>query len=205
MTTSLPSGLRERKKARTRAAIRAHAMRLFREQGYAATTVDQIAEAAEVSQSTFFRYFPTKEDVVLTDDYDPLIVAAVRAQPPEVSPIAAIRNGIHEVYETITDEDWERERERQRIMQDAPELRARAMQQILDVIRLIGEAVADRAGLPADDFTARVLSGAVLGAALSALPGGVTGLYDRVDLVHVDRALDLLEAGLPLDGSRGRP
>jgi hypothetical protein len=47
-------------------------MRLFEEQGYAATAVDQIAEAAEVSQSTLFRYFPTKEDVVLTDDFDPL-------------------------------------------------------------------------------------------------------------------------------------
>jgi transcriptional regulator GlxA family with amidase domain len=53
-------GLRERKKTKTRAAIREHALRLFREQGYEATTVEQIAEAAEVSHSTFFRYFPTK-------------------------------------------------------------------------------------------------------------------------------------------------
>src|SRR5262249_44921406 len=78
--------LRERKKAKTRAAIQQHALRLFREQGYAATTVEQIAAAAEISPSTFFRYFPTKEDVVLYDDLDPLLIAAFDAQPPELSP-----------------------------------------------------------------------------------------------------------------------
>src|SRR5919198_3405569 len=85
-------GLRERKKARTRAAIREHALRLFREQGYEATTVEQIAEAAEVSPSTFFRYFPTKEDVVMVDDIDPMMVAAFNAEPPDTPPLRALRN-----------------------------------------------------------------------------------------------------------------
>ncbi|HZC12209.1 MAG TPA: TetR family transcriptional regulator, partial [Mycobacterium sp.] len=58
-------GLRERKKIRTRETIRREAFRLIQENGYAATTVEQIAEAAEVSPSTFFRYFPTKESVLL--------------------------------------------------------------------------------------------------------------------------------------------
>jgi hypothetical protein len=69
--------MRERKKARTRAAIREHALRLFREHGYGATTVEQIAEAAEVSPATFYRYFPTKEDVVLDNDASPLFEATV--------------------------------------------------------------------------------------------------------------------------------
>src|ERR1039458_4795736 len=67
-------GLRERKRARTRAEIQGHALRLFRQQGYEATTVHQIIEEAEVSESTFFRYFPTKAEVVLFDGMDALIV-----------------------------------------------------------------------------------------------------------------------------------
>ena len=86
-----PMGLRERKKAKTRAAIRQHALRLFREQGYSATTVEQIAAAAEVSPATFFRYYPTKEDVVLQDDMDVVTLAALEAQPAGLGPIAAMR------------------------------------------------------------------------------------------------------------------
>jgi len=59
-------GLRERKKQRTRETIVAVATRLFVEQGYDATTTAQIADAAEVSSSTFFKYFPTKADVVFS-------------------------------------------------------------------------------------------------------------------------------------------
>src|SRR3954467_13009256 len=99
-------GLRERKKARTRAAIREHAMRLFEEQGYAATTVDQIAEAADVSPSTFFRYFPSKEDVALSDEFDPLIIAAMRNQPAGLDPIETIRRAIKAALAEISDADW---------------------------------------------------------------------------------------------------
>ena len=197
MTSSLPTGLRERKKAKTRAAIREHAMRLFEEQGYAATTVDQIAEAADVSQSTFFRYFPTKEETVLADDYDPLIVAALRAQPPEMNPIEAIRRSINAVFDQISDEDWERERQRQRLFFSVPELRARAMQQYIETMAMVGEVVAARAGLPPGDFSARVLAGAVIGAALAAVPNGMAA-FERADFNRLDDALNLLQAGLPL-------
>jgi AcrR family transcriptional regulator len=197
-TSSAPAGLRERKKARTKAAIRDHAMRLFEEQGYAATTVDQIAAAADVSPSTFFRYFPTKEDTVLADDYDPLIVAAIRAQPADLHPIETIRRSIVEVFQSISEAEWQREQQRQRLFMAVPELRSRAMQQYLDTIRMLGRAVAERAGLPADDFSSRVMAGAVIGAAMAAAPDGMLSSYERHDLGRVDEALKLLESGLPL-------
>ena len=167
MTSSPPAGLRERKKARTRAAIREHAMRLFEHQGYAATTVDQIAEAADVSQSTFFRYFPTKEDVVLSDDYDPIMVAALRAEPAELPPLEALRRSVRKLFGQFTDEQWAQERRRQQLIRTVPELRMRTQQQFADSITLLAEVVAERAGRPADDFSARVLAGAVIGAALA--------------------------------------
>jgi AcrR family transcriptional regulator len=194
----MPTGLRERKKARTRAAIREHAMRLFEEQGYAATTIDQIAAAADVSQSTFFRYFPTKEDTVLTDDYDPLIAAAMRAQPPDLSPVEAVRRAITEVFESISEADWKLEQRRQRLFLGVPELRARAMQQYADTIEMLSHVVAERAGLPPDDFSSRVLAGAVIGAAMAGAPGGMMTTYERGDIGRVDDALRLLQAGLPI-------
>src|ERR1700741_5306881 len=97
--TDQPLGLRERKKIKTRQAIRREAFRLIEENGYAATTVEQIADAADVSPSTFFRYFPSKESLLLADDLDPLVMAAFDAQPPELSPSQAIRRA----YETTMD------------------------------------------------------------------------------------------------------
>lgn len=93
---------RQRKKNATRDRIRASALRLFREQGYDATTVEQIAAAAGVSHMTFFRYFPAKEDVALSDGYDPLI-AAMLAQTPAAWPLierirAVLARGLREVY-----------------------------------------------------------------------------------------------------------
>ncbi len=98
---------RQRKKTATRDRIRATALRLFSEQGYDATTVEQIAAAAGVSHMTFFRYFPAKEDVALSDGYDPLI-ASVIAQTPASWPLikrirAALVDGLRQVYEADRD------------------------------------------------------------------------------------------------------
>ena len=112
-------------------------MRLFREQGWEQTTVEQIAEAAEVSPSTFFRYFPTKEDVVLLDEYDGLIVEAFRAQPPELTPLQAMRKALTEVFANLTPREREEENERLRLSREVPELRAALLDELIRTMRLI--------------------------------------------------------------------
>jgi AcrR family transcriptional regulator len=192
MTSSPPAGLRQRKKAKTRTAIRDAAMTLFEEQGYAATTVDQIAEAAEVSQSTFFRYFPTKEAVVLTDDYDAAIVDAIRAQPPGKSPVDVLLDALRSVFLTLSDQEWADEQRRQRLFREVPELRARAMQQTADVLELLGAVLAERAGRPAGDLGSRVLAGAMIGVVLAVLPPGAPRRYSRFDFDRLEEGMAAL-------------
>jgi AcrR family transcriptional regulator len=190
-------GLRERKKARTRAAIREHALRLFREQGYYATTVEQIAEAAEVSPSTFFRYFPTKEDVVLQDDFDVLGMETFQAQPAEMSPVAAFRAATAQMLSTLTPEEVDRFRETTALTMTVPEVRARALDEFARTIEQIAAAVAQRTGRSPDDFMVRNLAGAVVGVIMSAtMPWEEMPTADMFE--RIDTALANLEAGFPL-------
>jgi AcrR family transcriptional regulator len=194
-------GLRERKKARTRAAIRQHALRLFREQGYEATTVDQIADAADVSPSTFFRYFPTKEDVVLQDDIDVLAIEAFEAQPAELSPVAAFRAAARAAFASFGEEELARLRETTALILTVPELRAKAMDEFARTITVIAEAAARRSGRDPDDFAVRNLAGAVVGVIMAAtMPWSDWADQPPGDdmLGRIDAALAHLEAGLPL-------
>ena len=189
-------GLRERKKAKTRAAIREHALRLIIKQGYDATTVEQIAEAAEVSPSTFFRYFPTKEDVVLQDDLDLLWMDAFRAQPPGLSPIAAMRAALHEGFANMSEADMAVLRETMDLAA-IPAIRARMLDELGRTTQLLASAIAERTGRAEDDFAVLTVAGAVLGVAMSAW---FTTANDDVEAFadKYERGLALLEAGLPL-------
>jgi AcrR family transcriptional regulator len=192
-----PTGLRERKKARTRAAIQQHALRLFQEQGYSATTVDQIAAAAEISPSTFFRYFPTKEATVLYDPFDPVLIAAALAQPAELSPIAALRATADTIREQIGEEEWERERRRERLVFQEPELRSAIMDQFAAGIDLLAGLAAQRTGRAPDDFEVRNWAGAVVGVIMAAFLGAAAD-PDADTLLILDQAMAHLESGLPL-------
>ncbi|GAB2699990.1 TetR/AcrR family transcriptional regulator [Kitasatospora kifunensis] len=86
-------GRREQNKRRTHDALVSAAGRLFREQGYEATTVRDIALAAGVGERTFFRYFPSKESLVLQQvkELIPLLVDRIGARPAAEPPLAALR------------------------------------------------------------------------------------------------------------------
>ena len=190
-------GLRERKKAKTRAAIREQALRLFREQGYQGTTVEQIAAAAEISPATFFRYFPTKEDVVLQDDVDVLTMAAFDAQPPGLSPVAAVRAAAAATFAALSAEEMARFRETTELTLSVPEIRARAVDEFTRSIDVLAVALARRTGAAPDDFAVRNLAGAIVGVIMAAvLPAKAEPGADMFQAI--DAALAHLEAGLPV-------
>ncbi|UYQ61921.1 TetR family transcriptional regulator [Streptomyces peucetius] len=103
MTTAEPTGLRARKKQRTRDALVRVALELFTTRGYERTTVDEIADAVEVSQRTFFRYFASKEEVAFAvqEIVESHYVAALRGRPAEEGPLEALRNAVFEAWDTI--------------------------------------------------------------------------------------------------------
>ncbi|WP_446030838.1 acyl-CoA-like ligand-binding transcription factor [Paenibacillus tyrfis] len=190
-------GLRERKKAKTMAVVQMHALRLFRELGYNATTVEQIAEAAEISPSTFFRYFPTKEDVLLRDNYDPVLVDAFEAQPSHLSPLQAVRGAMVSAIADMSADELATMRERNELIMTVPELRAASLNSLTQTMQLIAELAAKRTGREPDDAAVRTFAGAIIGVNISVM------LYyaehpDADFAVLLDEALSKLEAGLLL-------
>ncbi|HEY2792013.1 MAG TPA: TetR family transcriptional regulator [Micromonosporaceae bacterium] len=191
------AGLRERNRARTRADIRAAALRLIVDQGYAATTVDQIAKAADVSPSTFFRYFPTKEDAVLTDDYDAPMVDVFRAQPKDISALAAFRTAIGQIFGGLTDEERAQESVRLRVIFSVPELRDRMLGAFADSIVMLSELIAEHSGRSPEDPAVLHMAGAVVGVAMTAMVRA-SGNPQADPLALIDEAIEALAAGLPL-------
>lgn len=192
--------LRERKKLRTRRAIQDHALRLFGEQGYDATTVEQIAAAAEISPSTFFRYFPTKEDVVVTDEYDPIMAEVFRSQPAGLSPIEALRGTLREIMPLMFDEDLRVIRTRMRLVAEVPALRARTFESMREGTHaVLSDLVAERTGRDRGDPEIEAFNWAVLGVMQAAIHQWLEGPPGDDDLpAMIDRNLEFLSRGCPL-------
>ena len=160
--------LRERKKIQTRAAIRRAALELFAERGYAETTIDQIAEAADVSPRTFYRYFGVKEAVLLSDDHIPPIVTAFAEAPAELPIVAAYRHAVAEVFGGLSPAEREDAAAGQRLMYEVPEARGLLYTEYVQLIGFIADAMQHRPDAPTDPLERRVIAGAIVGVLISA-------------------------------------
>ncbi|MFI5678838.1 TetR/AcrR family transcriptional regulator [Streptomyces cellulosae] len=188
-------GLRERKKIKTRTAIRDATYALIEEQGYDTTTIEQIAERAEVSPSTVFRYFPTKEDIVLTDEHDPLLLEELRSRPADEPWTASLRYVLRKAIDLGATEKPEVIRMRSRLMAEVPAVRSRMMESMSVTGELLAGAVAERTGREQNSLEVRVYTMSLIGGLAEVSRYWAENDF-RDDLrTLLDRALDVFEHG----------
>lgn len=188
MTPEPEPDWRQRKKTATRDRIQTCALRLFHEQGYDATTVEQIATAAGVSHMTFFRYFPSKEDVALSDSYDPLLTELIRQTPATLPLVQRIQTVLLDGLRQVYDSDRGTLLAQNKLIVSTPALRERLWANQLATQQLILEALD-----PDPDFQTKVTVAACLAAATTAVLAWTEsdGTPELPDLI--EQALDTLQ------------
>ncbi|MGP4005518.1 TetR/AcrR family transcriptional regulator [Streptomyces sp. 4N124] len=190
-------GLRERKKIKTRMAIRTATYELIQEQGYDATTIEQIADRAEVSPSTVFRYFPTKEDIVLTDEYDPLIEEELLRRPADEPWLDSLRYALKTGIVLAMAEEPEVTRLRSHLLVQVPAVRSRMIESMSITAELLRRVIAERTGRAADDLEVRVYAMSLIGGLTQVSQYWAENDFEDELEDLVDRAMDVFAHGLP--------
>jgi TetR/AcrR family transcriptional regulator, regulator of mycofactocin system len=192
-------GRRERRKQETRSALETAALRLFAERGYEQTTVEDIAEAADVAVRTFFRYFSSKQHVLFGDVAHTIVDrlrAALADRPAGQSPVEAVRAAMDSVE--VVDPDQQRGiLERMRLLHQMPELLPTYLMVFQELHVVLAEFVADRTGQRAGDLYPQLVAGAATIAARTALGSVQVHGYTPAVLRSIrHEAYDALTAGL---------
>jgi AcrR family transcriptional regulator len=199
----MTGGLRERKKQQTRDAIYRAAMKLFGERGFDATTIADIAAAADIAPRTFFSYFASKEEVVFAN-FDVVfadLARTLRERPAGTTTLDALRVWIVRAVREFAG-DPEQEALEARLIEESPAVAACDLQHMRRVERLLAESVGADLGEPADALRPRLVAAAAI-AALQATKDATTpkdreqaqALIDD-PLAVLDDTLRFLEAGL---------
>lgn len=178
------------KRARTRQRLIDRGLDLIERQGYDATSVAQIAAAAGVTQMTFFRYFATKEQLVLEDPYDPFLATGIGEQPRELPPLQRAARGIRSAWRALPEPEQPEIRRRVRIAAQTPSLRGAMWRSTGNTEAAI---VAQLTGDGTPPLEARAAASAVLAALVTGLFAWADGEVETLGAA-IERALDVVEA-----------
>jgi len=189
--------LRERKKLRVRQALTDTALRLFTEKGYDATTLDDLCDAVEVSKRTFFRNFPSKEDVALAADSELWSAYLIEVETIDfhASVLTALQGALVTTL-TRMDQDWERRFLTARALCDTlPAVQAHSLRYCNDTTQALVDQVGARLSLEGD-VRLRLVVEVTVAAWRSAYPGwtATDGTGGRDELI---RRLDETFAAVP--------
>jgi AcrR family transcriptional regulator len=199
-------GLRERKKEQTRRAIEDAAFRLFAERGFQATTVADIAEAADVAPRTFFAYFPSKEDVLFADfdETSEALAARLRDRLPGETTFDALRAWITGLLPDL-EADENREALRHRLCSEYESIAAHERHLMARFEAIIAESVAADLGDAPSDLRPRMIAAAAIAALMAMRPDdpGAAELPPQEKLQRLDEALEFLRGGVVAVSARG--
>lgn len=196
--TSFPPapGLRERKKAATMRHIQAVALALFSQNGFDHITIEQVAEAAEVSPSTIYRYFGTKEGLVLHDEFDDQVMAGLtHFLEQELSPWQAAMAAFDYIEEGHFVDQEEATRARIRLWSENPSVQAAAL---LSIDRTVEQAAQAMASTGRWTFSqARVIVSSIVWPFLSAMKNWNDAADSSPLRKHVEEAITTLQDAAP--------
>ena len=166
---NVPGDLRQRRRLRTKAQLQDEAVALFAEKGYDQTSVDDIAHAAAVSPRTFYRYFACKEDIVLWDEYDELPPGELWNARDGEDPYTLMVRRLRELTAQLYHQDPQRLLRRTRLCYTVPAIRARFINQQLDMLGPYYTQLAQATGVQSDDLQLLVRLAAAFAAMLVAM------------------------------------
>lgn len=150
-----------------------------------------------MSPSTVFRYFPVKEDIVLTDEHGPGILAELRSRPAEEPWPESIRYVLRRAARISGAEDARVSRLRTRLMVEVPAVRARMTESMSVTGRMLCQAIGERTGRDPESLQARVYTMSLVGGLMETSLYWAAGGHRDDFAALVDRTLDVLEHGQP--------
>jgi AcrR family transcriptional regulator len=195
-------GLRARQRAAAIRRIQEAALDLFDERGFENVTIEEIAEAADVSPSSVYRYLGTKEGVVLYDEFDFRLIDAVEAELAAHAPVDAVRRAVASVMAAFFGRDEALARRKLRYAFENPHLRAATTQQIDQFAQLVADALARAAGRDASELEIQVIATTLVWSLTTAARIWQAEGYARPLQPLLDEALAVVERGLRLEQQR---
>jgi AcrR family transcriptional regulator len=195
---SAGTGLRERRRIASIRRIQEAALDLFDQRGFANVTIEQIAEAAEVSPSSVYRYFGTKEQLVLYEEFDFRLIEAVEAELASHPPVEAVRRALAGVMAEFFGRDEELARRKMRYALEDPHLRAAMSEQVDQFTRLVADVLGRAANRDPGDLEIQVIASSLVWSLTAAARKWHEEGYVRPLQTLLEEALTVIERGLRL-------
>lgn len=185
--------LRERKKLQAMRRIQEVALDLFDRYGYGNVTIERIAAEAEVSPSSVYRYFGTKEYVVLYDEYDPVAVQSLDDEFAAQEPVAALRRVTTDMVQELESREADLVRRRMRYAMTEPDVRAGMSRQAEQITTEIRGLLAKHTGRDPGDLDVRVMSAVLVSVFMAAIEYWHDTDYREPLHTVLDRSLDVID------------